>query len=88
LRCSDDVIGHNVSTIVCSVVLFLPITALLGSPLSPLCYLLPTQYEEFLTQADVRGPGTYWVLKPLENGSTHVQLVEPTSERDYLKIKR
>ena len=60
----------------------------LGTPLSPICHILPHQYEDFLMEAETRGPRTKWVLKPIGDKQGPVQLVEPSKDRDFMKIKR
>lgn len=62
------------------------LTAIRHSQLSPLCYVLPAQHEQFLNAADATGGATKWVYKTLGPGH-RVQLLQPTLNRDYLKIK-
>lgn len=37
-------------------------------PLSPLCFVMPQQYQQFLDVADALGYSADWVLKPLAMG--------------------
>lgn len=37
-------------------------------PLSPLCFVLPAQYQQFLDVSDALGYSADWVLKPLAFG--------------------
>lgn len=36
-------------------------------PVSPLCFLLPAQYQQFLDVSDALGFGTDWILKPIQS---------------------
>ena len=62
-------------------------TALKKSPISPLCWVLPNQYEQFLGVADGLGTDVRWVFKSTSPGGT-IQVLQPTKERDYAKVKQ
>ncbi|XP_077979695.1 cadherin-like and PC-esterase domain-containing protein 1 [Glandiceps talaboti] len=57
------------------------------SQLSPLCWVLPGQYEQFLSVADALGSEAKWVFKSPYPGGT-IQLLQPTKERDFAKVKQ
>nr|XP_006821655.1 PREDICTED: cadherin-like and PC-esterase domain-containing protein 1-like [Saccoglossus kowalevskii] len=57
------------------------------SELSPLCWVLPTQYEQFLSVADALGPDAKWVFKSPNPGGT-IQILQPTKEKDFSKVKQ
>ncbi|XP_072025253.1 LOW QUALITY PROTEIN: cadherin-like and PC-esterase domain-containing protein 1 [Amphiura filiformis] len=63
------------------------IPALKKSQISPLCWVLPNQYEQFLGVADGLGTDVRWVFKSTSPGGT-IQVLQPTKERDYAKVKQ
>lgn len=44
-----------------------PRTALMREPVSPLCFLFPAQYQQFLDVSDALGFDADWILKPLQS---------------------
>lgn len=52
--------------------------ALFSRPITPACFALPEQYEEFLNVADAAGSNTSWLLKPSvpEENLEHISTME------------
>lgn len=52
--------------------------ALFSRPITPACFALPDQYEEFLNVADATGSNTSWLLKPSvpEENLEHISTME------------
>ncbi|XP_070558831.1 cadherin-like and PC-esterase domain-containing protein 1 [Ptychodera flava] len=56
------------------------------SQLSLLCWVLPEQYEQFLSVADALGSEIKWVFKSPNPGGT-IQILQPTKERDVSRVR-
>lgn len=71
--------------------LFLHHLAFLKNPVSPLCFLLPHQFQQFLDVADALGYSAEWILKPISFGGrlsgSGPQLVNIFSNEGRQKIK-
>ncbi|XP_033114618.1 cadherin-like and PC-esterase domain-containing protein 1 [Anneissia japonica] len=63
------------------------IPALRKSVISPVCWVLPAQYEQFLGVADALGTDVRWVVKSTTSGGI-IQLLQPTRDRDFAKVKQ
>ena len=63
------------------------ISAVKQTQLYPACFVLPRQFEEFLSLADGLGGDARWVFKPLSPGGTRIHMLQPTKTRDFIKIK-
>lgn len=52
--------------------------ALFSRPITPACFALPDQYEEFLNVADAAGSNMSWLLKPSvpEENLEHISTME------------
>lgn len=58
-------------------------------PLSPLCFVMPTQYQQFIDVSDALGFSTQWILKPIVIGgrSPGPQLVNVFTNEGRLRLK-
>ncbi|XP_071961477.1 cadherin-like and PC-esterase domain-containing protein 1 [Antedon mediterranea] len=63
------------------------IPALRKGVISPVCWVLPMQYEQFLGVADALGTDARWVVKSTAPGGA-IQLLQPTRDRDFAKVKQ
>ncbi|XP_038054432.1 cadherin-like and PC-esterase domain-containing protein 1 [Patiria miniata] len=62
------------------------IPALKKTYLSPMCWVMPSQYDQFLGVADGLGDDVRWVFKSTSPGG-NIQVLQPTKERDYARLK-
>jgi hypothetical protein len=65
------------------------IPAIKVNQLYPQCFVMPAQFQEFLTVADAIGESGSWIFKPISAGNSRVpvQMLQPTKNRDFIKIK-
>ena len=61
-------------------------TALKKNYLSPACWVMPSQFDQFLGVADALGDEVQWVFKSTSPGG-NIQVLQPTKERDYARVK-
>ncbi|XP_035676867.1 cadherin-like and PC-esterase domain-containing protein 1 isoform X2 [Branchiostoma floridae] len=63
------------------------IPALRRSPLAPMCWVMPLEFEQFLSVADAVGGEAKWVFKSINPGG-NIYILQPTKDRDYARIKQ
>ncbi|XP_071784213.1 cadherin-like and PC-esterase domain-containing protein 1 [Asterias amurensis] len=56
------------------------------SHITPACWVMPSQYDQFLGVADALGDEVQWVFKSTSPGG-NIQVLQPSKDRDYSKIR-
>ncbi|PIK58816.1 putative cadherin-like and PC-esterase domain-containing protein 1 isoform X2 [Apostichopus japonicus] len=63
------------------------VPAIRRNPVSPPCWVLPQQIDQFLGVADALGTDVRWLFKSPSPGGTK-QILHPTKDSDFFKIKQ
>ena len=61
-------------------------TVMKQSHITPACWVMPSQYDQFLGVADALGDEVQWVFKSTSPGG-NIQVLQPSKDRDYSKIR-